>query len=159
MKYANTLSLALCVLLLLLTLVSCMREPKELGGVPVTPEMLASVSRSLDEAKESETTSKKTNKTQASEETQAQTVHTTSSEVNQSSVADTTANSEASSVVTVVTALEEVGIPETVYWTESGKVYHWKETCGSLRHSEHVLSGSVDEALAAKKERACKSCS
>jgi len=51
------------------------------------------------------------------------------------------------------------GTPDVVYWTESGSVYHVTAQCSSLRHSAQILHGSVEEAMAAKKERPCKSCS
>lgn len=43
----------------------------------------------------------------------------------------------------------------TVYWTESGKVWHTSRGCPSLANSEDVRSGSVTES---GKERACKRC-
>lgn len=46
----------------------------------------------------------------------------------------------------------------TVYWVKSGEVWHISEKCRSLARSKTVLSGSVDEAIAAGKSRACKIC-
>lgn len=47
---------------------------------------------------------------------------------------------------------------DVVYWTEGGSVYHITDQCSTLRRSKNILHGTVDEALAAKKERPCKTC-
>ena len=120
---------SLCVSLfcvMLLCLVACHQETDSIGGVPVTPEMLESVSRSLAEAKESE----------LSPQTETAVNKTTS---------DSHTPEETSS--------------DVVYWTESGSVYHITDECSSLRNSTTIHQGSVADALAAKKERPCKSCS
>ncbi len=57
----------------------------------------------------------------------------------------------------------EVGIyepdtAETVYWTESGSVWHKSAECGYLRKSKGTLSGAVSEAIDAGKEKPCSSC-
>jgi hypothetical protein len=54
---------------------------------------------------------------------------------------------------------ETTTMPEIVYWTESGSVYHLTDQCSTLRHSNNILHGSVKEAMAAQKERLCKLCS
>ena len=48
-----------------------------------------------------------------------------------------------------------------VYWLEGGKVWHESRACGSIENAEpeKVVSGSIDDALAAGKERPCKICS
>lgn len=46
----------------------------------------------------------------------------------------------------------------TVYWVKSGKVWHTTKDCPSLSRSKSILSGSVDDAMAAGKERVCKRC-
>ncbi len=45
-----------------------------------------------------------------------------------------------------------------VYWTEGGEVWHLTENCSSLSRSKNILSGSVDDAIGAGKERACMRC-
>ena len=110
-------------------MISCGSHPADLGGVPVTPEMLESVSRSIAEMNTTEPTD--------------QVVHMESSEQTEASDQEST----------------EAVIPDIVYWTENGTVYHMDKQCNTLRHSEHILQGSIEEALLAKKERACKSCS
>lgn len=47
---------------------------------------------------------------------------------------------------------------ETVYWTKSGEVWHSFSGCQYLKNAE-VLSGSLEEALAAKKTKQCSICS
>ena len=46
----------------------------------------------------------------------------------------------------------------TVYWVESGKVWHTTENCKSLSRSKNIKSGTPDDAVAAGKERACSVC-
>lgn len=46
----------------------------------------------------------------------------------------------------------------TVYWVKGGKVWHTHDDCGSLKDSSDVLSGSIEDALEAGKERICSRC-
>ena len=45
-----------------------------------------------------------------------------------------------------------------VYWTPGGEVWHVTSECSSLSRSTTILNGSIDEAQAAGKSRACKRC-
>ena len=45
-----------------------------------------------------------------------------------------------------------------VYWTKSGSVWHTYEDCGSLKNSNNVFSGSVDEAIESGKNKLCSRC-
>ena len=45
-----------------------------------------------------------------------------------------------------------------VYWTQFGKVYHTHEDCSSLNHSDKLIYGTVDEAIAANRTRLCSFC-
>lgn len=54
--------------------------------------------------------------------------------------------------------LEEAGLADTVYWTESGTVYHAYEDCGHLNHSVELFSGTSTAAIENKKTRMCKTC-
>lgn len=47
---------------------------------------------------------------------------------------------------------------ELVYWTEAGKVWHLSPDCHHLKNSEKILSGTIEEAMAAKKTKLCSSC-
>lgn len=47
---------------------------------------------------------------------------------------------------------------DTVYWVKNGGVWHLRRDCSSLSRSKEILSGTVDEAIAAGKERVCKLC-
>ena len=47
----------------------------------------------------------------------------------------------------------------TVYYTESGSVWHITPECSALKRAEIILSGTKDQAQSAGKERACKKCS
>ncbi len=46
----------------------------------------------------------------------------------------------------------------TVYWTDSGAVWHTKSGCSSLSKSKAVHEGTIEEAQEAGKERLCKRC-
>ena len=46
----------------------------------------------------------------------------------------------------------------TVYWLDSGKVYHTNAACYHIAKKDSVKSGTVEEATAAGKERVCASC-
>ncbi len=101
------------ILLCLLFFTGCRKDATDLGGVPVTPEMLESVSLSLEQA----------------------------------------------TATTALVTQTEQAESDLVYWTDGGEVYHTQNTCGALKHATQIHSGSVKDALAVKKERACKSCS
>ena len=45
-----------------------------------------------------------------------------------------------------------------VFWLKNGTVYHVSQTCYHIKEKQGVLVGTVDEALAAGKLRACSSC-
>lgn len=45
-----------------------------------------------------------------------------------------------------------------VHWTDGGTVWHERLSCSRLSDKSPVRTGSVDEALAAKKERGCSFC-
>ena len=47
---------------------------------------------------------------------------------------------------------------DTVYWVKNGEVWHTKSTCSSLSRSKNILSGTVEEAMLAGKNRVCKRC-
>ncbi len=46
-----------------------------------------------------------------------------------------------------------------VYWTAGGSVWHTDRNCGSIAKSSAVVSGTINEAAAAGKGRACMKCS
>ena len=48
--------------------------------------------------------------------------------------------------------------PNTVYWTESGSVYHKYRDCRHLKDAESIKSGAVLTAQMAGKERVCSEC-
>ena len=129
-----TLTCVISILLLLLILVSCDTDTVPLGAVPVTPEMLESVSRSLAEQSTSDVPI----------ETQLDTTGISSSQA---------ITAESSVSVDAVQTMDEV------YWTEGGTVYHLRDTCSALKKSKEIFHGTIEEALSARKERACKTCS
>ena len=47
---------------------------------------------------------------------------------------------------------------DIVYWTKSGSVWHVSDQCRYIKNSKGVLSGSVEEAMEAGKEKVCSSC-
>ncbi len=56
-------------------------------------------------------------------------------------------------------ANDDVSNEQIVYWTKSGSVWHTNPDCHHLKKSTNVLSGTVEEAKEAKKERLCSTCS
>lgn len=69
---------------------------------------------------------------------------------------------EEQTTVTTTTSIaktEFTTLNGVVFWTESGSVYHLSDQCGALRNAKNIFQGSIAEALAAKKEWVCKSCS
>lgn len=46
----------------------------------------------------------------------------------------------------------------TVFWTTYGRVYHLNPDCQAIQNSATIYSGSVDDAFAAKRSRACQFC-
>lgn len=47
---------------------------------------------------------------------------------------------------------------DTVYWTPNGKSYHNNSECSTLSRSKTILSGTIDEAMAAGKTDPCNVC-
>ncbi len=45
-----------------------------------------------------------------------------------------------------------------VYWTEGGSVWHASSACSYLKNSQNVISGTLEEAINAGKERLCSAC-
>lgn len=147
MKIIKRFLYLLCVPVLL---TACGHTSDDIGGTPVTPEMLDSLSRSL-----AQTTAEPTEPIESqSEQTSAQSRTVppqTDTKIPQTNT--TTPPTE----ITVDTA--NTTAPSVVYWTEGGSVYHHSSDCSSLRSSENILQGSIEDALLAEKERACKRCS
>ena len=49
-------------------------------------------------------------------------------------------------------------IPEDVYWSPFGKVYHTHQDCQALNQTEQLTYGTVEEAIAAGRTRLCAFC-
>lgn len=45
-----------------------------------------------------------------------------------------------------------------LFWTSTGKVWHASAECSSLKRSTNINSGTIEEAEAAGKQRACSVC-
>ena len=82
-------------------------------------------------------------------------------------VPETTKTPETTVVPEITTAPETTLTPETaespdseykVYWTDTGKVWHYSSACRSLDASYSINTGSVNSAYAAGMTRACKIC-
>ena len=56
------------------------------------------------------------------------------------------------------TVLPEAPTDDIVYWSGSGEVWHTTRDCASLKRAKQIFSGSVADAQAAGRERACKTC-
>lgn len=151
MKLIKRFLCMLCVPMTLLTVCACGYTSNDIGGIPVTPEMLDSISRSL-----AQTTAEPTEP----EKTQSERTIAQSSTVPLQTDSQTTQTNTATSLTAVATVeTANTTAPSVVYWTEGGSVYHHSSDCSSLRSSENILQGSIEDALLAEKERACKRCS
>ena len=80
---------------------------------------------------------------------------TESSAVTTASTAVAT-HDDTSADMTNVSADDEVA--DTVYWVKNGEVWHMKSTCASLSRSKNIISGTIEEAMLAGKNRVCKRC-
>lgn len=49
-------------------------------------------------------------------------------------------------------------IYRNVYWTPFGHVYHTHKDCEAINQNESLMSGTVEEAIAANRTRLCKYC-
>ncbi|MBQ0101451.1 MAG: hypothetical protein KBT31_01465 [Firmicutes bacterium] len=54
--------------------------------------------------------------------------------------------------------LTNAGLYDSVYWTESGTVFHAFEDCPHLNHSVNLFEGKSADAVKAGKTRMCKTC-
>jgi hypothetical protein len=54
--------------------------------------------------------------------------------------------------------VESIGIETTVYWTRFGKKYHLDTNCSSLSRSASLFSGTMGEAISAKRPELCSFC-
>lgn len=50
------------------------------------------------------------------------------------------------------------GVTGTVYWAAGGSVVHLDADCYHLAHASQILTGTVEEAIAAGKQILCVSC-
>ena len=89
-------------------------------------------------------------------------------------VSETTAIPETQPVPVTTSAPETTAAPVTaaapettsaaepqdnvVYWVKNGEVWHISVNCSSLSRSKNILSGTVETAMDAGKERGCKRC-
>ncbi len=55
-------------------------------------------------------------------------------------------------------AAMEVFGEDLVYWTPFGKVYHTNTECQALNHSDTLVEGDVEKAIAANRTRLCSFC-
>ncbi|MBE6611306.1 MAG: hypothetical protein E7632_02335 [Ruminococcaceae bacterium] len=58
----------------------------------------------------------------------------------------------------VTTAAETEPQTVTVYWVPNGEVWHLKSDCSTLSRSKTILSGTIEGAMDAGKDRVCKRC-
>lgn len=53
---------------------------------------------------------------------------------------------------------QEQHYSDTVYWTDSGEVWHIDKECSSLKKAREIFSGTESEAIAHNKKRICQKC-
>ncbi len=56
------------------------------------------------------------------------------------------------------TAEQNAELPDAVYYTPNGSVWHKDPSCSSLKKSQNILSATVEEAKSAGKASPCKRC-
>ena len=98
-------------------------------------------------------------------ETTVETAMVSSSTATVTEAAPQPAESSAPAPEAPATQSESVVIPTpapeqsaTVYWTPNGKSYHTTSGCSTLSRSKTILSGTLDEAIAAGKTDPCNVC-
>lgn len=52
----------------------------------------------------------------------------------------------------------ESTLPQEVYWTENGTVWHADKSCGHISKKQELQCGSVEAAVSFGKERGCSFC-
>lgn len=58
----------------------------------------------------------------------------------------------------VLAEAQEEGYTGEAYWTKYGKSYHYNHDCQSLRRSNNIMNGSLEEALNSNRHDACDFC-
>ena len=66
---------------------------------------------------------------------------------------------EYTATAAVIQETEEIFDGVTVYYTESGSVWHTARDCSALKHSTNVVCATREQAESEGKNRACKKCS
>lgn len=52
----------------------------------------------------------------------------------------------------------ELTLPQEVYWTANGTVWHADKSCGHISKKQELQFGSLEDAALAGKERGCSFC-
>lgn len=136
-----------------------MANAKDTGKVTLTPDYVAEISREL--ASSSDTTALPQHATTPADRTTQGTPSDTTAAATTTAHTETTTSDHAATTTahTETTAQERsTDAQDIVYWTVSGSVWHTDKNCSSLEHANEILSGTVNEAIAAKKSRVCKKC-
>lgn len=171
MKNKQVLRILLLCLSLLFLLVSCKDRETVVGGQPVTPEAIYSLSASIRDEMKSTTdgpmtvqseTDKKMPETVTTPDTTEQTeIDTGDTATTAPSMQTEVPHSESKTETTAIsehTDIAPIIQPSVVYWVRGGSVYHLKSDCSSLSRSSEILSGTIEDAIADGKERVCSRC-
>ena len=118
------------------------------GGELLDGQVMESIKNSLASTDNTDTTAENTTEKSTEQETDKGTEADSDSALTTEQKTDMTAESE------VYTDQTE----DRVYWIKSGKVWHIDEHCRHIKHSNEILSGSVDEAKEAGKTKVCGTC-
>lgn len=137
-----------------------MTNAKDTGQVTLTPDYVAEISREL--ASSSDTTALSQHATTPADRTTQSAPADTTAAATTTAHTETTASDHAAAATTTHTETtssdRSTDVQDIVYWTVSGSVWHTDKNCSSLEHANEILSGTVNEAIAAKKSRVCKKC-
>ena len=67
-------------------------------------------------------------------------------------------SSESSSVLLAFREGDSAPTEESVFWTESGSVFHLDPLCRHLAKAKEICYGTAEDAVLEGKERACTAC-
>lgn len=125
------------------------------GGEILDDEKMSEIRSQIYSTFETETVKDEATQTDKTETNEEET-ETNEDETDNSS-SETETESDISSSDTVMPEETETSMKADVYWIESGEVWHIKRDCRYLKNKT-VVSGSVEDAVAAGKIRACSAC-
>ena len=154
MKNITKYFLCIALVILIVVLPSCSMfwssNPTYSGGQMLDDELMSSMRSEIIGEKAEATKSDETNRDTSD--------ITIKDEADGTVNGETESNESDSSEIEDSIKKDEEEPDNTVYWTQGGGVYHLYKDCGYIKSSSEILSGTVEEALEAKKSGVCSRC-